>query len=178
MAEGGITHETQIRVRYGEVDQMGVVYHGHYIVYFELGRTEMLRSMGATYREVEDSGTLLVVVETGLTFRAPARYDDLLTIRTHLVSVQGVRLRFEYEVLRGRRHLTSGFTVLAACDPKGRPRRMPPGLAILMQAGTPGAEQSSDLRSETDRKAGAADAVQGGGAGPAGEATAPLESPS
>jgi acyl-CoA thioester hydrolase len=133
MAPEGITHETQIRVRYGEVDQMGVVYHGHYLVYFEMGRTELMRSLGATYREVEESGTLLFVVETGLRFLRPAHYDEVLTVRTHLVSIRGVRLRFEYEVWRGTQHLTSGFTILASCDADGRPRRIPVSLSTLME---------------------------------------------
>jgi len=79
---------------------MGFVYHGHYLVYFEQGRTEFMRSLGATYRQVEDSGTLLVVVETGLKFRQPARYDDELLIHTKLALHRGVRLRFEYEIRR------------------------------------------------------------------------------
>ena len=148
MAAQRITHETRLRVRYGEVDRMGVVYHGHYLVYFEMGRTELLRSLGATYRAVEEEGTLLFVVETGLRFHRPARYDELLTVRTQLVQIRGVRLRFEYEVRRGDEHLTSGFTVLAACDSRGRPRRIPGRLATLMADGK-------------DRTAEAAAAVQG-----------------
>ncbi len=131
MAPDPLQHDTHLRVRYGEVDRMGVVYHSHYLVYFELGRTELLRSLGATYREVEESGTLLVVAETGLKFLRPARYDDELTVRTRLVSVRGVRMRFEYEVLRGDERLTAGFTVLASCDLEGRPKRFPEGLAAL-----------------------------------------------
>jgi acyl-CoA thioester hydrolase len=127
-------HETPVRVRYGEVDRMGVVYHGHYLVYFELGRTELLRSLGSTYREVEEAGTLLVVVETGLRFHRPARYDDDLTVRTRLGSARGVRMRFEYEVRRGGERLASGHTVLAATDPSGRPRRLPAVLQRLVGA--------------------------------------------
>ena len=156
----GIAHETHLRVRYGEVDRMGVVYHGHYLVYFEQGRTELLRSLGATYRQVEEEGTLLFVVETGLNFHRPAHYDDELTVRTRLASVRGVRLRFEYEVLRGDRRLTTGFTVLAACDADGRPRRIPERLA--------GLTASAD-GSQTPRKARAARAVQGEALGDAGE---------
>jgi len=139
---------------------MGVVYHGHYLVYFELGRTELLRSLGATYRAVEEEGTLLFVVETGLQFHHPAQYDDLLTVRTHLVQIRGVRLRFEYEVWREDRRLTSGFTVLAACDQSGRPRRIPGRLAALMKPGVAAAGPAG--QAGKDRMTGAATAVQGG----------------
>jgi len=118
-------HETQVRVRYGEVDRMGVVYHANYLVFFEQGRTEYLRSLGGTYRRLEEEGTLLVVVETGVRHHRPAAYDDLLTVRTRLTDLRAVRMRFEYEVLRGPDLLASGFTVLASTDPEGRPRRLP-----------------------------------------------------
>ena len=109
-------HETPVRVRYGEVDRMGVLHHRHYLTYFENGRTAMLRDLGASYRDVEDAGTLLVVVETGVRYMRPAGYDDLLTIRTRLAEARGVRVRFEYEIRRKGRLLATGFTVLAACD--------------------------------------------------------------
>jgi len=125
-------HDTPVRVRYGEVDRMGFVYHGHYLVYFEQGRTEYLRSLGATYRELEETGTLLVVVETGQRFLSPAGYDDHLTIRTGLTEVRGVRLRFDYEVRRDGDLLATGFTVLASCDSAGRPRRMPEALRAIL----------------------------------------------
>jgi acyl-CoA thioester hydrolase len=118
-------HETQVRVRYGEVDRMGVVYHANYLVFFEQGRTEFLRSLGGTYRRLEEEGTLLVVVETGVKHHKPARYDDLLTVRTRLAMLKSVRMRFDYEVLLGNVLLASGFTVLAATDAGGRLRRLP-----------------------------------------------------
>ena len=161
MSAAPLTHETRIRVRYGEVDRMGVVYHAHYIVYFEMGRTELLRSLGATYREVEEAGTLLFVIETGAKYLAPARYDDVLTVRTTLESIRGVRLRFSYEVLRDDRCLATGFTVLAACDESGRPRRIPERLATLMERRAAGAAPTAAEKS--GRSAGA-DAVQGDGA--------------
>jgi acyl-CoA thioester hydrolase len=118
-------HETAVRVRYDEVDRMGVVHHPRYLVYFEIGRTEYLRSLGGSYRALEDSGTLLMVVETSTRHVKPASYDDLLTVRTRLVSLGPVRLRFEYEVLRDEVLLATGHTLLAATDPNGRPRRLP-----------------------------------------------------
>lgn len=111
---------------------MGFLYHGHYLAYFEQGRTEMLRSLGATYRELEEQGTLLVVVETGQRFLRPAGYDDHLTIRTTLTEVGGVRVRFDYEILRADELLTTGHTILASCNSKGRPQRMPPELRSLL----------------------------------------------
>jgi acyl-CoA thioester hydrolase len=125
-----VIHETTIRVRYGEVDRMGVVYHSHYLPYFEVGRTEFLRSLGRTYLEVEESGMLLVVADAGLKFHKPAGYDDVLRIRTRLASASGVRLVFEYEVDRpadGTR-IATGHTTLAACDRSGRVMRIPQAL--------------------------------------------------
>ena len=106
---------------------MGVVYHAHYLVVFEQGRTEFLRSLGGRYRSLEEEGTLLVVVETGVRHLRPALYDDLLTVRTRLSELRGVRMRFDYEVLRDGEPLATGFTLLASTDTQGRPKRMPAG---------------------------------------------------
>lgn len=125
MSSPAPVHETEVRVRYGEVDRMAVVYHANYLVFFEQGRTEYLRSLGGTYRRLEEEGTLLVVVETGVRHHKPAHYDDLLTVRTRLTRLKPVRMRFDYEVLRDGVLLASGFTVLASTDPDGRPRRVP-----------------------------------------------------
>jgi acyl-CoA thioester hydrolase len=125
MSESERVHETQVRVRYGEVDRMGVVYHANYLVYFEQGRTEYLRSLGGTYRRFEEEGHLLVVAETGVRHLKPAQYDDLLTVRTRLSEIRKVRMRFDYEVLLDAEPIASGFTVLACTDTRGRPRRLP-----------------------------------------------------
>lgn len=94
-------YETRLRVRYSETDQMGVVYHSNYIIWFEVGRVEMLRELGFTYRDMErEDGTNLAVVEVKCRFRAPAMYDDLVVIRTRLVNVRDSLLHFTYEVLR------------------------------------------------------------------------------
>ena len=127
-------HETTVRVRYGEVDRMGVVYHANYLPYFETGRTEFLRSLGTDYRAVEESGTLLVVTDAGLKFLRPAGYDDVLRVRTRLADVSGVRLRFEYEVDRpsdGSR-VATGHTTLASCDRAGRPVRIPAAMRAVL----------------------------------------------
>lgn len=133
MGKEAAFHETRVRVRYGEVDRMGVVHHRHYLTYFELGRTEMLCDLGASYRDVEDEGTLLVVVDTGVRFIRPAGYEDELVVRTRLTEARGVRVRFEYEVRRDGRLLATGFTVLACCDARGRPKRPPAELVRLFQ---------------------------------------------
>lgn len=123
-------HDATVRVRYGEVDRMGVVYHAHYLAYVEVGRTEYLRSLGTAYREVEEAGTLLVVADAGLRFLRPAGYDDVLRVRTRLVAATGVRLRFEYEVDRPSDGVRCALahTTLAATDRSGRPTRLPADL--------------------------------------------------
>lgn len=130
-----VIHETTVRVRYGEVDRMGVVYHANYLPYFETGRTEFLRALGTDYRAVEESGMLLVVADAGLRFSRPAGYDDVLRVRTRLVEVSGVRLRFEYEVDRpsdGTR-VATGHTTLASTDRSGRPVRLPAAMRALLE---------------------------------------------
>jgi acyl-CoA thioester hydrolase len=128
------SHETTLRVRYDEVDRMGVVHHSRYFAYFEAARTEFLRSLGGSYRDLEDSGTLLVVAETGARYLRPAGYDDLLTVRTRLAELGGVRLRFEYEVAREGTAVATGWTVLAATDRKGRPIRIPDAFRERIEA--------------------------------------------
>ena len=93
--------ETQLRVRYAETDQMGVVYHSNYIVWFEVGRVELLRQLGFTYRDMEhQDDTHIAVVDVQCRFKSPARYDDLITIRTRLINVRESLLHFSYEIVR------------------------------------------------------------------------------
>ena len=116
-----------IRVRYCECDPMGVVHHTAYPVWFEMGRTELLRSTGRTYRDMEAAGLLLAVVRLEVTYRAPARYDDLVTLRTTLVRVGAVKIEHSYELVRGDEVLVTGSTVLACLDRDGRARALPEG---------------------------------------------------
>lgn len=118
------THETSVRVRYAETDRMGIVYHGNYFQYFEIGRTEAMRSLGATYRSLEERGIALAVVECAANFRASALYDDELRIVTKPSAAGRVRLRFDYEIWRGDKLLCDGFTVLA-CLVNGKPAELP-----------------------------------------------------
>jgi acyl-CoA thioester hydrolase len=119
------THEIQIRVRYSETDGMGLLYHANYINYFEVGRTELGRQRGFSYREMEASGLFLVVTEIGCKYRRPARYDDLLTVRTTLTRVTHVKLVYHYEVLRDGQLLAEGHSTLACVDREGRPQPLP-----------------------------------------------------
>jgi len=116
-----------IRVRYCECDPMGVVHHTAYPVWFEMGRTELLRSTGRTYRDMEAAGLLLAVVKLEVTYRAPARYDDLVTLRTTLARVGAVKIEHSYELFRGDDLLVTGSTVLACLDREGRARALPDG---------------------------------------------------
>ncbi|WP_286885000.1 acyl-CoA thioesterase [Aneurinibacillus sp. UBA3580] len=92
--------ETTVRVRYQETDQMQVAYHANYLVWFEVGRTEMIRQMGFSYRRFEDLGFMLPVTEANVKYKQAARYDDELTVRTKVIRCEGVRLLLGYEVLR------------------------------------------------------------------------------
>ena len=119
--------ETKIRVRYGETDRMGYLYYGHYAEYFEVGRTEMLRSLGLTYKEMEDTGIVLPVRSMSIQFRNPAHYDDLLTVRTCLKSLPEVKLEFYYEILNEQGGLhCKGETVLVFIDAVTRKIRKAP----------------------------------------------------
>jgi acyl-CoA thioester hydrolase len=118
---------TRVRVRYAETDQMGVVYYANYFIWFEVGRTELLRSMGGTYRELEAEGIFLPVIEASCAYAQASRYDDELEIRTTGRLLSPVRLAFEYEVVRLADQVTTatGRTVHAALNPRGRPCRLP-----------------------------------------------------
>lgn len=106
-------NEVQIRVRYAETDQMGFVYYGNYATYFEVGRVESLRKLGLSYKEMEESGIMLPVLDYQSKFIKPAKYDDLLTIRTIIKEKPSVRIKFEYEVLNENKDLlTQGQTTL------------------------------------------------------------------
>ena len=120
--------ETIIRVRYAETDRMGLLHHANYIVYFEAARTEMLRAQGFSYRDIEDSGHFLVIVELTCKYKKPAYYDDLLTIKTVVEKVTHVKIVHRYEVRRDGLLLAEGQSVLACVDKEGRPRALPAAL--------------------------------------------------
>lgn len=125
---------SSVRVRYAETDQAGVAYHGEYFAWFEVGRTDLLRAQGLTYRELEQQGLRLPVIEVHARFLQPALYDDVLEIRTLLAAVSGARIGFDYAVHRGgtASALATGSTAHAAVDLAGRPRRLPESLRKLL----------------------------------------------
>lgn len=110
---------TQIRVRYGETDQMGIVYHGNYATYFEIGRTEWLRNFGISYKELEQKGVMLPVISLSLNFLKSARYDDVLTIIVSLKKKPLVKIDFDYEIInQNHEKISTGNSVLAFMDKK------------------------------------------------------------
>ncbi len=113
-------HETQIRVRYKECDQMGVVHHTNYPVYFEIARTEMLRQMGGSYRAMEESGLYFVVVKLECKFHKPAKYDDIITVKTGFGKVSRVKMELIYEIYRDQELLVTGSTTLATLNKQGQ----------------------------------------------------------
>ncbi|HET7536993.1 MAG TPA: thioesterase family protein [Candidatus Didemnitutus sp.] len=120
-----IVSRSQVTVRYAETDMMGVVYHGNYLPWFEVGRTQLLRECGVVYRDLETQGYRLPVLEVGCKYFRPAFYDDNLTIVTTLNEKPLLRIRLEYEVLRGEERLVTGFTVHGFINHQGEPVRPP-----------------------------------------------------
>ncbi len=128
-------NETKIRVRYGETDQMGVVYHANYAQYFEVGRTEWLREFGLTYLRMEEEGIMLPVVSLTINYKNSARYDDVLKVKTTLKKMPTASIEFNYE-LRNQSDelLATGNTILAFIDKdKNRPTRCPKYLLDKLQ---------------------------------------------
>lgn len=129
-----LEHRTEIEVRYAETDMMGVVYHGSYMPWLEVGRTGLLAAEGLPYRELETRGYFLPVVEVGLRYLRPARYPDKVTVVTRIREKPTARLRIEYELWRGDERLAEGFTLHTFINAAGRPVRPPPDFAQLMSA--------------------------------------------
>lgn len=129
-----IVSRTEVVVRYAETDMMGVVYHGSYLPWFEIGRTTLLREQGLPYRDLEAAGFLLPVLEVNARYLRPALYDDRLAIVTTLREKPALRIRLEYEVRRGEDLLATGSTLHAFIDRQGRPVRPPADFAAKMAA--------------------------------------------
>ncbi|MEW4924190.1 thioesterase family protein [Algibacter sp. 2305UL17-15] len=119
--------EIQIRVRYGETDQMGVVYHGNYALYLEMGRIEWLRKLGVSYKKMEEDGIMLPVVSMSLKYKKSAGYDDLINVKTQLKNKPTAKIEFEYEITNQKGEiLTTASTTLVFIDMKtNRPVRAP-----------------------------------------------------
>ena len=128
---------TVLRVRYPETDRMNVAYHGHYLAWYELGRTELMREAGCAYGALEEgAGIFFPVIEVGSRYLRPAHYDESLEVHTRLVRVDGARVRFEYDLFRpaDRTLLATGFTEHAAVGRDGRPTRLPQALRARLRA--------------------------------------------
>lgn len=117
-------HETTFRARYGETDQMGIIYHPNYYIYFEIGRTEFLREMGGmSYKDMEETGVMLTIVETHCRYKVPAKYDDELIVRTMIKDMTAARITFSYQLIRAVDEvlLAEGETTNAFVNIEGRP---------------------------------------------------------
>ena len=119
------THEMEIRVRYQETDGQRRVHHANFLTYFEMGRTEMLRAHGKTYREFEDAGLFMVVSDVTCKYHGPADYDDLLLLRTRVEKIGAAHIKHAYEIVRGTSILVTGTTTVVCVDREGRIRRLP-----------------------------------------------------
>ena len=129
-----IESRTQVTVRYAETDMMGVVYHGNYLPWFEVGRTTLLKEIGLPYRDLETAGYRLPVLEVTAKYLRPAVYDDVITIVTTMHEKPLLRIRLDYEVRRGDELLATGHTVHAFIDREGKPVRPPEAAVKAMSA--------------------------------------------
>lgn len=118
-------HEIDIRVRYSDADAMGFLHHSRFFIYFEMGRTELLRAGGGDYRAMEEGGMLMVVVKAECRYLTPARYDDLLRLRTRVVKVTAAKIEHEYLLTRGTTRVCEGRVTLACIDRAGHVQRIP-----------------------------------------------------
>jgi acyl-CoA thioester hydrolase len=130
------TTSLELRVRYAETDKMGVVYHSHYLIWCELGRTDHIREGGMSYREMEDAGIMLAVAEANVRYRAPARYDDLVRVETTLTDVSSRAVTFEYRILNAETGvlLATASTLLVALDSSHRVVKLPAEIRERLEA--------------------------------------------
>jgi acyl-CoA thioester hydrolase len=135
-ASPSLASEIDLRVRYAETDQMGVVYHSNYLVWCEVGRTELIRQLGRSYAEIERLGVGLAVADAALRFIAPARYDDLVRVTTTLAEVKSRAVVFHYVISHVERatRLVTASTTLVGVDKAGRIARLPAELQRLLNA--------------------------------------------
>ena len=129
-------HEVELRVRYSETDQMGVVYHGSYVPYFEIGRVEWLRNKGISYKSLEESGIALPIVSMHLNYKKPARYDDLLTVKTKFKSYSSVKIEFDCELWSKKKELltTAQFILVFVNTKTGKPMIPPKYIIDIMES--------------------------------------------
>lgn len=130
MTDGERVYKMQVRVRYAETDRMGFLHHSRYFVILEMARTEALREHGLAYRDLEDAGCFLVVAKAECKYRAPARYDDVLTVETHITRLTHTRVDHSYRITRddgndGRQLVAEAKTTLASVDADGNIQAIP-----------------------------------------------------
>ena len=123
-------HEMEIRVRYQETDGQRRVHHANYLTYFEMGRTEMLRSYGYTYRAFGEAGLFMVVADASCKYLAPAQYDDLLVLRTRVQKLGAAHIKHAYEVIRDSTIVATGTTTVVCVDAEGKVRRLPDWMLV------------------------------------------------
>lgn len=124
-------HSTEIRVRYNETDAMGFLHHSNYLCYFEVGRTELFRAQGGSYRRMEELKLYFVVARIDVRYRRPARYDDLLTLHTEIARVTPAKLEHSYRLYRGDELLAEANSVIACVNETGEVQRIPEDLVGL-----------------------------------------------
>ncbi|MCP4446280.1 MAG: acyl-CoA thioesterase [Myxococcales bacterium] len=128
-----MTVRHEVRVIFGDTDQMGIVYYANYYRYFEGARAAYLREQGRSYKDMHEWGVALPVVESHCKYLSPARYEDELLVHTEVTQIRGASLRFEYRITRGETLIVEGYSVHACVYPDtGRPRRIPPELKALL----------------------------------------------
>ena len=128
-------HQVEVRVRYSETDQMGVVYHGNYIPYFEIGRVEWLRNKGISYKSMEESGIALPIVSMNINYKKSARYDELLTVHTTFKSQSSVKIEFDCAIYNEAKELltTAHFILVFLALKTGRPIAPPDYILELLK---------------------------------------------
>lgn len=120
-----ITGRTEIRVRYQETDNMGVVYYANYLVWFEIARTEYFRALGISYKQLEERGWYLMVASASCQYRYPARYDDVVTIESWIPELKNSSMKFGYKLKVGERLIATGDSTHVFTDKSGKPMRIP-----------------------------------------------------
>lgn len=124
--------ETDIRVRYQETDNMGVVYYANYLVWFEVARTEYLRSLGILYTRIEEKGFYLMVASVSCQYKSPAKYDDLVRVQTWISEIKNSSMKFEYKLFVGEKLIATGDSIHVFTNKSGRPVRMPEEIKKLV----------------------------------------------
>ena len=139
-------HDTTVRVRYAETDQMGVVYHANYLIWFEVGRVELMRAIGFEYKAMEtEDDCHIVVVEANCRYEKPARYDEVLRVRTRIAEWRNRIVKFSYEIFRRADDvlLATGDTTHVICGRNGRPKALPPKYRdVLLHLNVPNPDRS------------------------------------